>query len=65
MTLYNGTQRTRTAALMLRHIPRDLRDLFKAYCARRGKAMNEAVIEFMTKCIKEERIVPRKRKVKK
>lgn len=36
-----------TVDLFLRSIPRDTRDAFKAYCARRGITMKDRVIELM------------------
>mgnify|MGYP000948503048 FL=1 len=50
------------ADLVLRKISRDLRDMFKAYCARRGRSMTEVLVEFMFNCISspEEATMPKK-----
>lgn len=42
----------RKATVILRDMPRDIRDHFKAYAARRGRSMKDLVIEFMRGCIR-------------
>lgn len=37
----------RKDVLFIRNVPTDLKAFFKAYCARRGITMTEAIIEFM------------------
>lgn len=45
-----------TVALLLRDIPRAVRDQFKAYCSRRGLSMTRLVQEFMrSKCDEDRR----------
>jgi len=39
------------AEVGLRKISRDLRDQFKAFCARRGRTMTETLVEYMYRCI--------------
>lgn len=40
--------------VLLRDIPRDLRDGFKAYCARRGISMKQRLCELMALDVNEE-----------
>ncbi len=44
----------RYGALYLRKLDCDLRDAFKAYCARRGTTMTRAVEKFMKECARKE-----------
>lgn len=44
----------KTASLYLRDMPRNVRDLFKAHCSKRGTSMTAKVVEFMRKCIEED-----------
>jgi len=41
----------RLTAIYIRPVPVDIKDKFKAYCARRGKFMRDAFIDFMRECI--------------
>ena len=36
-----------TVTMIVRHIPRDLRDRFKSVCALKGRTMNEIIVELM------------------
>ena len=36
--------------LLVRKIPREVRDQFKAYCAKRSRSMTELLIEYMYNC---------------
>lgn len=44
--------KTRTVGVFLRNLPSDLRDQFKACCARRGRNMTEIVTEFIRTYVK-------------
>ena len=37
-------------------IPPDLRNLFKSYCAKRGKTMTQMIIKLMKKTIEEAKV---------
>lgn len=41
----------RQVAVNLRGVPRDLRDMFKAYCAKRGCGITEVLTQYMHDCI--------------
>lgn len=43
----------RTTELYLREIPRDLRDMFKSWCAARGITMKEKIVQMMRTTISE------------
>jgi len=55
----------RRAALLLRNLPRDIRDGFKAYCAKRGQNMKDALLDYMKECIISDQFKPSKKKRKK
>lgn len=38
-------------SILFRGVSRHMRDQFKAYCARRGLTMTDAVIEYMRRCV--------------
>lgn len=42
----------KTATLFLRDLPREVKDAFKAHCARRGKSMTETIVQFMRQTVK-------------
>ena len=42
------------ANINVRTVPRPLRDQFKAYCARRGKSMQEKIVELIHDSVQEE-----------
>lgn len=44
----------KTTVLYLKTVPAHTKAQFKAYCARRGKTMTEAVVEFMQTCAAED-----------
>jgi len=44
--------RKRKGTLYFRAFPNDLKFLFKAWCARRGKSMKSVIEELMTDCVK-------------
>jgi hypothetical protein len=39
------------AAILVKDVPDELRNLFKAICAERGKTMREVVIELMRETV--------------
>jgi hypothetical protein len=54
----------RKAVVILRDMPRDIRDHFKAYAAKRGKSMKSLMIDFMLSCIKADANPKRKKRRK-
>jgi plasmid stability protein len=44
----------RTGVLYIRGLSRDLKDQFKAHCARRGKSMTEKIEELIRQTLKED-----------
>lgn len=49
------TTNRRIAALYIRDLPRDVKDQFKAHCARRGTSMTKRIEELMRGAIKADR----------
>ncbi len=47
------------AAILVKDVPDELRNLFKAICAERGKTMREGIIELMRKAVESRRWVRR------
>lgn len=47
-------RKPKEGSLFLRNIPRQIKDRFKAYCAKRGSDMTDTVVEFMRRCIEED-----------
>jgi hypothetical protein len=43
------------AAILVKDVPDELRNLFKAICAEQGKTMREGIIEMMTRAIEDKR----------
>jgi hypothetical protein len=43
------------AAILVKDVPDELRNLFKAFCAERGKTMREGIIELMRKAVESRR----------
>jgi hypothetical protein len=43
------------AAILVKDVPDELRNLFKAICAERGKSMRERIIELMREAIDDRR----------
>jgi hypothetical protein len=52
MTSTIPKQATRRAALLFRNIPVDLRDQFKAWCARRGITMQDQIARLMLETVR-------------
>ncbi len=46
--------RERRVTLLVKGIPVDTRNAFKAYCARRGINMSLSIVRHMKRCIREE-----------
>lgn len=44
----------RTAVLFIRDLPRDVKDQFKAWCARRGITMTDQITNMMKELIRED-----------
>lgn len=42
---------TRKSTIYIKNIPTDLKNFFKAYCAKRNKSMKDAIIAYMRRCI--------------
>lgn len=53
---------SRTDVIFLRDVPKDLKDMFKAYCALRGTSMKAEFVEFMKQCVAEDEDLRRSRK---
>lgn len=53
-----------TTSLCTRNVPVSVRDLFKAYCARRGYTMEASIIALMKKAVKDDMRLPDARKEK-
>lgn len=56
-----------TCSVLLRKIPVNLRDSFKAYCARRGISMQQRLLELMREDVKDDlntmrKLIERERK---
>lgn len=49
----------RTDSIFIRNISKDIKDLFKAWCARRGVSMTRAIESYMKDRIKEDRDLQR------
>jgi hypothetical protein len=47
------------AAILVKDIPDELRNLFKAICAEQGKTMREGIIELMREIVENRRKVRR------
>ena len=47
------------AAILVKDIPDELRNLFKALCAEQGKTMREGLIELMSEVVENRRRVRR------
>jgi hypothetical protein len=47
------------AAILVKDIPDELRNLFKAMCAEQGKTMREGIIELMREVVENRRKVRR------
>jgi hypothetical protein len=47
------------AAILVKDIPDELRNLFKALCAEQGKTMREGIIELMREVVENRRKVRR------
>ncbi len=47
------------AAILVKDIPDELRNLFKALCAEQGKTMREEIIELMREVVENRRKVRR------
>jgi len=47
------------AAILVKDIPDELRNLFKAICAEQGKTMREGIIELMRELVENRRKVRR------
>ncbi len=47
------------AAILIKDIPDELRNLFKAICAEQGKTMREGIIELMREVVENRRKVRR------
>ncbi len=47
------------AAILVKDIPDELRNLFKAICAEQGKTMREGIIELMREVVESRRKVRR------
>jgi hypothetical protein len=47
------------AAILVKDIPDELRNLFKAICAEQGKTMREGIIELMREVVENRRKVRR------
>jgi hypothetical protein len=47
------------AAILVKDIPDELRNLFKAICAEQGKTMREGIIELMRQVVENRRKVRR------
>jgi len=45
----------KTCAILVRSIPEDLRNEFKASCAREGKTMNEKILALLENVVQEDR----------
>jgi len=43
------------AAILVKEIPDELRNLFKAICAEQGKTMREGIIELMREAVESRR----------
>jgi hypothetical protein len=43
------------AVILVKDVPDEVRNLFKAICAEQGKTMREGIIELMNRAIKEKR----------
>jgi hypothetical protein len=43
------------AAILVKDVPDEVRNLFKAICAEQGKTMREGIIELMKRAIDEKR----------
>jgi hypothetical protein len=64
MSNYNHPSPVRKATVILRNFPRDIRDFFKAYAAKRGTSMKQLIVDFMSDCISRDS-QPKKKKGKK
>jgi hypothetical protein len=47
------------AAILIKDVPDELRNLFKAICAEQGKTMREGIIELMREVVENRRKVRR------
>lgn len=54
----------RSTAVLTRNVPIAVRDIFKAYCARRGYTMEAAIIALMKKAATGDMTLPDARKEK-
>lgn len=54
--------RHRLTSVNTRNVPKAVRDQFKAYCARRGYTMEQAIIALMKKATMEDITLPEARK---
>lgn len=43
------------AVILIKDVPDEVRNLFKAICAEQGKTMREGIIELMNRAIEEKR----------
>lgn len=55
-------QPRRVASIYTRNVPRDTRDQFKAWCARRGYTMEKAIAALLKKAVLEDKPLPEARK---
>lgn len=49
----------RVSSIFLRDIPTDIKDQFKAVCAKRGKSMKEVLIAYMRQRVEDEYAIER------
>ena len=57
--IYNIYYNYYMAAILVKDVPDELRNLFKAMCAERGKTMRERIIEMMREAVDSRRKVRR------
>ena len=61
MVSFKPPNPNRNATVILRNFPRDIRDFFKAYAAKRGTSMKQLIVDFMCDCIEDDTTKPKKK----